>query len=207
MNWTAYGFGSLLLLVTGNAFAAPAIALSSAVVAPGASFTVSVTGGPGNPTDWLGINEGTVPWFYLNGTQDVTFPGKTSATVTMTAPVALGTYRVSFYLNNGGTVLAVAPLKVSATAPITPPPGGGGSAGPPGPPGPPGPAGVPGPPGPPGPKGDKGDPDTVTYGMWVDGADCEPGNSKFRTDRKVNPWALYMGVCDDTKKWASKKIQ
>ncbi len=75
-------------------------------VAAGASFTVAVTNGPGNPWDWLALYQtgagapAYLDWFFLNGTKSVPAVGLTTATVTFTAPTTAGTYEVRFLLNN-----------------------------------------------------------------------------------------------------------
>jgi hypothetical protein len=57
-------------VVTVNGVAAPAVA----IVGAGGSVTVSVAGGPGNSTDWIGLapqgspDSTLVDWRYLNGT-------------------------------------------------------------------------------------------------------------------------------------------
>src|SRR5215472_15516471 len=103
---------------------------SNAVVAPGASIAVAVANGPGNPTDWVGLYVVGAPdnstnflsWVYLNGTQTAPSTGVKSATVTMAAPSAGGSYEARFYANDGYTVLARTTFSVQASAPPPPPP-------------------------------------------------------------------------------------
>src|SRR3989442_1223381 len=93
-------------------------------VAAGASVTVTVPNGPGNPTDFLGLNATGAPdngtylaWFWLNGTKTAPAAGLTTATVTFTAPTTPGTYEVRFYANN-----TVQRLGTSPTVTVLPPP-------------------------------------------------------------------------------------
>src|SRR5207237_1623771 len=85
---------TVVLTVTG-----PTATVGSTTVAPGATVSVTVSNGPGNPTDW-------VAWFcpasltsdsgpltdykYLNNTQTPPTTGLTAATVTFTAPTTFG---------------------------------------------------------------------------------------------------------------------
>ena len=82
-------------------------------VNPGSTFTVSVAGGPGNPTDWVSMSATSAPdttllyWQYLNG-QRTTLPttGLTSATLQFVAPTTPGTYNIRLFASNGWTKLA-----------------------------------------------------------------------------------------------------
>jgi hypothetical protein len=86
---------------------------SPVTVAPSASVTVGVTGGPANTTDWVGLypiggaNSSYVAWKYLNGTQTAPGTGVSSATLTFTMPSTTGNYELRFLASNGYTRLAV----------------------------------------------------------------------------------------------------
>jgi hypothetical protein len=107
----------------------------NATVAPGAVLSISVTSGPGNTTDWVGLAAAGAPdtsiidWVYLNGARTPPVMGTTSATVTMTAPATNGSYEARLYVNNGWTVLdrstltvqnIVIPEPIITVTPITP---------------------------------------------------------------------------------------
>jgi hypothetical protein len=86
---------------------------------PGAPLKVSVSGAPGNATDWVGLyRAGSVgpgqylSWQYLNGTQTPPATGRTAATLTFTMPTAAGTYQFVLHGGDGFNPLA-------ATAPVT----------------------------------------------------------------------------------------
>ena len=70
--------------------AAPSVSAGPATVPAGGTITATVTNGPGNARDWVGLfrttasNTGNVGWFYLNGTQTPPSQGLTTATVTFT---------------------------------------------------------------------------------------------------------------------------
>jgi hypothetical protein len=104
------------LLVNGTALGTPIN------VAPSANATISVSSGPANATDWVGLyGIGTgdgflLSWQYLNGTQTAPASGSSSATLTFTMSSTLGDYDLRFFSNNGYTRLAV-----STTITVTPP--------------------------------------------------------------------------------------
>jgi subtilase family protein len=85
---------------------------SAAAVSGGATVTVTVTNGPGNPTDWVGLfRQGTadtssVNWQYLNGSKTPPGAGVTTASVVFAMPPAGGTFEFRFFANNGFTRLA-----------------------------------------------------------------------------------------------------
>jgi hypothetical protein len=100
--------------------AGPAVTLAQGSVSPNGRFQVSISGGPGNPTDWVTITPVGSPdgayadWFYLNGLKTPPAAGLPSATVSMTAPPTMGTYDVRLFANNRLTRLATSgPLTVS----------------------------------------------------------------------------------------------
>jgi len=81
-------------------------------VSPSATVTVSVSGGPGNTTDWVALalvgsgNTSYISCQYLNGTHTAPTTGLTSATLTFTMPATTGNYELRFFANNGYTRLA-----------------------------------------------------------------------------------------------------
>ncbi|HKR79673.1 MAG TPA: hypothetical protein VJR69_08200 [Nitrospira sp.] len=97
----------------------PTISTSSASVPAGASISVTVSNGPGNATDWVGVypstapNTGYVAWKYLNGTTSPPSTGQKSASLTFTMPSTPGTYQFRFLANNGYNLLATSPNVVA----------------------------------------------------------------------------------------------
>jgi hypothetical protein len=99
---------------------------SGTTVSAGASVSVAVANGPGNPHDWMGVCNAGVPissrvcdgagysWEHLNCTQTPPAAGLTSATCSLTAPSAAGSYIVGFFSNATYTVLASAPFQVTS---------------------------------------------------------------------------------------------
>jgi hypothetical protein len=72
---------------------------------PNEVIQVTVTGGPGNPTDWVGLHVASAPdtsylaWQYLNGTQTPPASGLTSATLTFQMPAVPGSYNFRMFPN------------------------------------------------------------------------------------------------------------
>ena len=89
-------------------------------VAPGATVSVAVSGGPGNATDWVGMyqvgatNTQYLAYQYMNG--------QTSATLTFTMPTTVANYEFRFLPNNGYTSTATSATVIVATPPPPPPP-------------------------------------------------------------------------------------
>jgi hypothetical protein len=106
----AQGIGTI---VTDDVAASSAsITLHSATVSRGAPITFQVSNGPGNTLDWVGFFAASADdrayqqWQFLSGTQSPPSPGRTSATLTFTAPQTPGTYNVRFFANGGYSKLA-----------------------------------------------------------------------------------------------------
>src|SRR5439155_1713538 len=97
-------------------------------VAPGATVSVGVMSGPGNPKDWLALyptgtaDTAWVEWFFLNGTKRAPASGLTEASVPFTMPSTLGDYEVRFFANNTFQRLGTTPTVTVATPPPPPPP-------------------------------------------------------------------------------------
>ncbi len=86
----------------------PVLSVSATAVTPGASVTVTLTGGLGGATDWLGLSAtGAAATSYLQ----YTYVGKgvTARTWTVTMPSTPGTYEFRLFLNNSYTIPAVSP--------------------------------------------------------------------------------------------------
>ena len=72
-------------------------------VAPGGVIRFSVTDGPANPADWVGLYVATagdaayVNWMYLNGTTSPPASGISNATLEFAAPATPGTYNVRLF--------------------------------------------------------------------------------------------------------------
>ena len=96
-------------------------------VAHGAAMTIAVAGGPGNPTDWVGIYpSGTSPssnswsptshnWAYLNDSVTPPSPGLTSATLTtwIVAPATAGSYTLGLFVSNTYSSIVTIPVTVT----------------------------------------------------------------------------------------------
>jgi subtilisin family serine protease/ribosomal protein L35AE/L33A len=95
----------------------PAVNVASTSVTPGAVINFTVTGGPGNATDWVGLystasaDTGYIVWKYVGG----------STTHQFTAPTQTGTYNIRLFANNGYTKLATSATITVATTPPPPP--------------------------------------------------------------------------------------
>jgi len=106
---------SLTVLATSGAItvAAPSITLNTASAAVGQTVSATVTNGPGNVSDWVGLYPAGAPsapenrlaWQYLNGLLTAPATGVSDATLTFTLP-STGTYEVRFFRKNSLTVLA-----------------------------------------------------------------------------------------------------
>jgi poly(3-hydroxybutyrate) depolymerase len=96
---------------------------ATVTVAAGAILTVAVTGGPGQPGDWLGLYRvgATVSqwldWKYLNGTRTRPSTGLQAATVTFTVPAGGGNYEIRFFENDTATLLVTSSTIISNVAP------------------------------------------------------------------------------------------
>lgn len=115
-----------------NGIAAP----DSPTVPAGSVAVVSVSGGPGNTTDWVGFypagatDSAYVDWRYLSGTTVPPTSGVPTATLSFTMPTTAGAYEFRFFADDGderlttsGTVNVPAPtaqIAVNGTAPPTP---------------------------------------------------------------------------------------
>jgi subtilisin family serine protease/ribosomal protein L35AE/L33A len=91
----------------------PAVTLSTTSATAGGAISFTVSGGPGNRTDWVGVYaEGTpdagyqLAWTYLNGTKTAPSTGITNATLTLPVPTTPGTYNIRLLANDGFTRLA-----------------------------------------------------------------------------------------------------
>ena len=101
------------------------ISVNTASVAPGATITATVTGGPGNRLDWVGLfptgapSTGSTDWKYLNGSRTAPATGVTSATVSFVAPSTLGTYAVRFYSSSNTLLASSITISVNGTPTIS----------------------------------------------------------------------------------------
>src|SRR5262245_50957755 len=94
------------------------------------SLTITVSGGPGNPRDWIGIfkagdpNSAFVTWAYVaTGSTRVAPKGATSGTVTLPIPGGVGNYDVRFLTASGvASYTVLAATHFSITADLSPPP-------------------------------------------------------------------------------------
>jgi hypothetical protein len=93
--------------------APPVLSVSSTTVAPGGTVTVTLTGGLGGATDWIGFAATTMPdTSYLQ----YTYVGAGIATQmwTITVPSTPGSYEFRLFLNNGYVRVATSPTVVVA---------------------------------------------------------------------------------------------
>lgn len=89
----------------------PAFTLSQTALTADTPLTVTWSGGPGNPTDWIGIyRAGDTPgpvastrWWYTNGTRTAG-DGLISGSVTFPPDLPPGDYFAAFLLNDGYTM-------------------------------------------------------------------------------------------------------
>ncbi len=101
--------------VTGAGGGGASLSVSPSSVPPGGAVTVTVAGGPGNTTDWVGLHRvGAadnvfLDWKYLSDTRTAPSPGRTSATLHFNMPTTAGTYELRFFRANGYTRLAISP--------------------------------------------------------------------------------------------------
>jgi hypothetical protein len=106
--------GSFTVLATSGAITIAGIALNAATAVPGQSVTATVTNGPGNAWDWVGLYSVGAPstpanrlaYQFLNGQTTAPASGVTGATLTFSLPTTPGSYEVRFFLNGSFTVLA-----------------------------------------------------------------------------------------------------
>jgi agmatine deiminase len=101
------------VLATSGSITISSLTLSATRGAPVQSLTATVTNGPGNAADWVGLYPagGTsatynrLAYWYLNGLTTAPASGVTGATLTFTLPTTPGNYDVRLFLNNSLTVL------------------------------------------------------------------------------------------------------
>src|SRR6185436_11123415 len=91
----------------------------------GSVATASVSNGPGNATDWVGLyavgaaNGNLLDWRYLNGTTQPPATGSTTGTALFTLPAAAGTYEIRLFAANAYELVATSSaITVSNTAQI-----------------------------------------------------------------------------------------
>ena len=108
---------------TMTAASSSSVTLSPDPAGVGATLTATVSNGPANATDWLGLFPDTaddhsfVAWCYLNGSKTAPATGVSSASVTCLSPAAPGRYQVRLFANNGITRLATSNTITVATLP------------------------------------------------------------------------------------------
>jgi len=101
------------------------LTVSATTVSTGAPLEVSVSNGPGNPGDWVGLyvpgaaDTAFLTWQYLNGSQTSPSTGVSAAILHFKAPATAGNYEFRLYANDDYTRLTTSPL-ITVTA-VTPP--------------------------------------------------------------------------------------
>ena len=101
-------------------------------VPPASALDIQVTGGPGNPTDWIGLfrasdtDASPIAWQHLNGSTSPPAIGLTEASLAVTLPAGAGAYEVRLFADNSYSRLAtsgpisagVPSVTVNLTSPI-----------------------------------------------------------------------------------------
>ena len=93
----------------------PTVTVSTTTATPGQTIQVTVSNGPGNARDWVGLHATSaadtvyLDWKYLNGTRTPPAAGLTSATIAFTMPSTPGTYNFRLFQNGAYTKLATSP--------------------------------------------------------------------------------------------------
>ncbi|MBV8507011.1 MAG: hypothetical protein JOZ11_14535 [Alphaproteobacteria bacterium] len=102
-------------------------------VAGGAAITATVSNGPGNPGDWLGVyavgslngpgNPASWKWLSTDDARNSVppAPGVTAGTVHLVVPATAGQYEVRFFVNDTFNVIAKS-AAITATVAAPPPP-------------------------------------------------------------------------------------
>ena len=82
-------------IVNDDVAGTPTVTAGPATVLPGGTITATVTNGPGNLRDWVGLYATTaapdapsLQWSYLNGTRSIPATALTEGTLVFTAPLA-----------------------------------------------------------------------------------------------------------------------
>ncbi|HJU43444.1 MAG TPA: S8 family serine peptidase [Vicinamibacterales bacterium] len=102
----------------------PCITVASATVAPGAPISFTISGGPANPKDWVGLfrtgasDTEAIDWMFLSGSKTAPASGLSNVTLQFTAPATAGTYNIRFFSNNSYTKLATS-VTITVTVSIT----------------------------------------------------------------------------------------
>jgi uncharacterized protein YegP (UPF0339 family) len=119
------GDGATVPLTGSGAAAGPTLAVSATSVRLGGSVQVTVSGGPGNRSDWVALARvgsaltANVDWKYLSGTRTQPATGMTSAELTFAIPQTAGPYEFRFFANNGYTLLATSPVVTTLPPTLT----------------------------------------------------------------------------------------
>lgn len=96
----------------------PTLTLSKTTAEAGSTIRVTVTDGPGNPLDRLGLHASTGPddppldWDYLNGRRRPPLTGRTTASLTFRVPTTPGSYEFRFFMNGTYTKVATSAVFV-----------------------------------------------------------------------------------------------
>jgi hypothetical protein len=115
---TGQGVGTI---VNDEVAPGPALGVSATTVNTGGAITVTVSNGPGNPSDWVTLaaagsaDSSYLAWKYLSDSTIAPGTGLTSAALHFAAPVTPGTYE--FRLFAGNTKLATS-LTVTVQNPV-----------------------------------------------------------------------------------------
>ena len=113
---TLTGAGGAIVPLSGTGIVGPTLTVSSTSVRLGGSVSVTVSGGPGNRSDWVALARvgsaatANVDWKYLSGTKTQPVTGLTSAELTFAIPQTAGQYEFRFFANGGYTLLATSPV-------------------------------------------------------------------------------------------------
>ena len=94
----------------------PCITVPATTVAPGAPITFTISGGPANRRDWIGVfNAGAadtafLQWVYLSGSTTPPVAGLGSATLQLAAPATPGSYNLRLFADDGYTKLVTSAI-------------------------------------------------------------------------------------------------
>jgi hypothetical protein len=98
--------------ITVQSAGSASVAATPATVTPGGTITASISNGPANALDWVGLYASGSPdammidWKYLNGSRTTPATGSSSANVTFAAPAAAGGYNVRLFAKDTFALIA-----------------------------------------------------------------------------------------------------
>ncbi len=118
------GVASAYVTILNDDSSTATVTATPGLVSPGSVVTASVSGGPGYPTDWVGLyavgagDRAFIQWWYLNGQRTAPATGLSAASFPIVAPALEGEYELRFFLNNGYTFAGRSPVLLVADLPV-----------------------------------------------------------------------------------------